>query len=271
MREYSIGVFDSGFGGLEILKEIVKELPEYNYLYLGDSARAPYGTRSQDVIYTFTKQAVDFLFKEDCWLVILACNTASSRALRKIQKEYLSTHYPDRRVLGVLIPAAEEAIEVTKNNRIGVIGTEATVSSGSFGRELKKLNPDINVFQKACPLLVPIVEYGEKDPKVINLVIRNYLKPLLEKNIDTLILGCTHYGLLEEYIRKVAGKEIKLILEGEVVAKKLRDYLNRHPEIESILKKDSKIRFLTTDLTEKFELIGSQFFSKAIKAEKIRL
>lgn len=271
MREYSIGVFDSGFGGLEILRKIVKRLPEYNYIYLGDSARAPYGTRSQDVIYTFTEQAVDFLFKEGCWLIILACNTASSIALRKIQREYLLAHYPNRRVLGVLIPAAEEAVERTKNNRVGVIGTEATVSSGSFERELKKLNPEINVFQKSCPLLVPIVEYGEKDAQVINLVIKNYLKPLLDKNIDTLILGCTHYGLLEEHIRKAVGKEISLILEGRVVAEKLEDYLNRHPEIESILKKDSKIRFLTTDLTDKFEVLGSQFFGKPIKPVKIRL
>ena len=270
LKRSPIGVFDSGFGGLEILREIARELPQYDYIYLGDTARAPYGNRSQEVVYGFTEQAVDFLFKRNCQLIILACNTASSKALRRIQRG-LPKHYPDRRVLGVIIPAAEVAVEVTKNNRVGVIATEGTVNSGAFVRELVKLNPNIEVFQKACPLLVPIVEYGEKDPQVVNLVIRNYLEPLLDKSIDTLILGCTHYGLLEEQIKKVAGKEISLISGGKVVAEKLKDYLNRHPEIESILKKDSKIRFLTTDLTGKFELLGSQFFGQPIKPSKIKL
>ena len=225
MRNYSIGVFDSGFGGLDILQEVVRKLPEYSYIYLGDTARTPYGTRSQEVIYTFTKQAVDFLFENNCWLVILACNAASSGALRRVQREYLPVHYPQRRVLGVIIPVCEEAIERTKNNRIGVIGTEATVSSSAFERELKKLNPNIEVFQKACPLLVPIVESGEKDSNITELILNNYLRPIIEKNIDTLVLGCTHYGLLEDEIKKVIGEEIDIVSEGRVVSIKLKEYL----------------------------------------------
>lgn len=160
MRNKAIGIFDSGFGGLDILKTIVKKLPKYNYVYLGDSARAPYASRSQDLIYKFTEQAVDFLFKQNCQLIILACNTASSEALRKIQQVYLPKHYPKRRVLGVIIPAVEEAVELTTNNRIGIIGTEGTVSSKAFVREINKLKPEVKVFQKACPLFCPIVEAG---------------------------------------------------------------------------------------------------------------
>jgi len=266
-----IGVFDSGFGGLEILREIVKELPEYDYIYLGDTARAPYGSRSQEVVYKFTKQAVDFLFKHNSPLVILACNTASSEALHRIQREYLPKHYPNRRVLGVVIPAAEAAVEVTQNNRIGVIATESTVASGAFERELKKLNPELEVFQNACPLLVPIIEAGEHNSGVADNLIKNYLKSLIKEHIDTLILGCTHYGLLEAKIRKITDGKVNIISEGKIVAEKLKDYLMRHPEIESKLGKNSEIKFLTTDLTDKFKTLGSQFFGRQIKPEKVNL
>jgi len=266
-----IGVFDSGFGGLAILKEIVKRLPQYNYLYLGDTARTPYGSRSQEVIYNFTKQAVDFLFKKGCPLVILACNTASSEALRKIQQGYLRSNYPERRVLGVVIPAAEAAKETTKNNRVGVIATEGTVNSGSFEREVKKLNPKIKVFQQGCPLLVPIIEAGEQNSKIADLALQKYLKPLLAKKIDTLILGCTHYGILEQQIKKIVGKNIQVISEGKVVAQKLEHYLKRHPEINSRLSKKSQQVFLTTDLTDKFQKLGSRFFGKLIRPKKINL
>ena len=266
-----IGVFDSGFGGLEILREIVKELPEYDYIYLGDTARAPYGSRSQEVIYRFTKQAVDFLFKHNSPLVVLACNTASSEALRRIQREYLPKHYPNRRVLGVVIPAAEAAVEATQNNRIGVIATESTVASGAFERELKKLSPGLQVFQNACPLLVPIIEAGEYNSGVADILIKNYLKSLIKEHIDTLILGCTHYGLLEAKIRKITDGKVNIISEGKIVAEKLKDYLMRHPEIESKLGKNSKIKFLTTDLTNKFKTLGSQFFGRQIKPEKVNL
>lgn len=271
LKRSPIGVFDSGFGGLEILREIARELPQYDYIYLGDRARAPYGSRSQEVVYGFTEQAVDFLFKRNCQLIILACNTVSSKALRRIQRGYLPKHYPDRRVLGVIIPAAEVAVEVTKNNRVGVIATEGTVNSGAFVRELVKLNPNIEVFQKACPLLVPIVESGEKDSKIARLALENYLKPLMEKDIDTLILGCTHYGLLKDEIRSVGEGEVNIVSEGKIVAEKLRDYLKRHSEMEGLLSKDSEINFFTTDLSEKFKSLGSEFFGKKIIPKKVVL
>ncbi len=266
-----IGVFDSGFGGLEILQEIVKKLPEYDYVYLGDTARLPYGSRTQEVVYNFTVEAVDFLLKKSCPLLILACNTASSEALRRIQKEYLAKNFPEKKVLGVIIPAAEEAVEKTKNNRVGVIGTESTVNSRAFERELKKLNFRVKVFQKACPLLVPIVEAGEENSQITEPVLKNYLNPLIKKDIDTLILGCTHYGLLKKKIKKIVGEKINVITEGEIVAEKLNDYLKRHQEIEKNLSRNSTIRFLTTDLTDRFKILGSQFFGKEISPEKVSL
>lgn len=271
MRNFSIGIFDSGFGGLHIMREIVKELPEYSYIYLGDTARTPYGTRSQETVYNFTKQAVEFLLGQKCWLIVLACNTISSEALRKIQKEYLTSHYPKRQVLGVLIPAAELAVGETDNNRVGVIATEGSVGSGAFEREVKKLDPKIRVFQKSCPLLMPIVEAGEQNSEIVEIVLKKYLAPLVKKNIDTLILGCTHYGLLEEKIKNVLGSKIKVIGEEKIVAKKLKDYLLRHPEIEKNLNKNSRRTFFTTDLTDKFRLLGSKFFGRPIVPEKIKL
>jgi len=267
-RKGSIGVFDSGFGGLNIFREIIKELPEYNYLYLGDTARAPYGSRSQEVILNFTKQAIDFLFVQKCELIILACNTASSMALRKIQQQYLPQYYPKKRVLGVIIPTVETVV-AQKNKNIGVIGTEGTIFSDVFKKEITKLNPKINVFQHACPLLVPIIETGRQDSKMANMAIKDCLEPLLLKNIDALILGCTHYELLEKKIKNITDKKIKIIAEGKIVAKKLKNYLHRHQEIEKILAKNSKKRFFTTDLTNRFEVLGSQFFGEKIKPEKI--
>ena len=271
MRNKTIGVFDSGFGGLEILREIVKKLPRYNYLYLGDNAKAPYGNRSQKEIYKFTQKAAEFLFNKNCQLVILACNTTSSKALRKIQKHYLPKYYPDKKVLGVIIPACQQAIIATKNNKIGVLGTKSTVSSKAFERELKKLNSKAKVFQKACPLLVPIVEAGEENSKNSSMVIKKYLAQLTNKNIDTLILGCTHYGILQSKIEKVVGKKIKVVSEGKVVSEKLKNYLKRHPEIEKSLIKNHKTKFLTTDSTEKFKALGSRFYGKPIKPQKIKL
>lgn len=231
-RSQTIGIFDSGFGGLNILRGIVKKLPKYDFLYLGDAARVPYGTRSPETVYGFAKQAVDFLFKKNCALIIFACNTASSDTLRRIQKEYLPKFYPWKKVLGVLVPAAELAASKTKNGRIGVMATPGTVSSGSFKRELLKINPKIKLFQNACPMLVPLVEAGEHDSAVTDIFLKKYLTPLINKKIDTLILGCTHYGILERKIKKIAGKNIHLICEAGVVAIKLKDYLQRHPEIE---------------------------------------
>lgn len=267
-RTTSIGVFDSGFGGLAILKEIVKKLPNYSYVYFGDTARAPYGDRSMDSVYKFTKQAVDFLFKHDCELVILACNTASAEALRKIQQHYLPKKYPKRRVLGVIVPALEEAAIKTKNNRIGVLATTGTVHSGTFPRELHLRNPKIKIFQQATPLLVPIVENGMHRDISTQLILKRYLAPLLKKNIDTLILGCTHYEHLELEIKKIIGKKIRIISEGKVVARKLKEYLSRHPEIESRLLFRKKRTFYTTDLSDKFCTLGSEFFGSHITPQK---
>jgi len=270
-KQKFIGVFDSGFGGINILRGIVKELPAYNYLYLGDTARTPYGTRSKEVVYEFTKQAVDFMFANNCELIIFACNTASSNALRKIQQEYLPEYYPDKKVLGVLIPATEEAITKSRNKKIGVIATEGTVQSGAFVRELTKIEPKIKVFQNPCPLLVPIVEEGEQNSKATKIILENYLKPLKNKGVDTLILGCTHYGILENQIRKIIASNIAIISEAKVVPKKLQDYLKRHPEIERKLEKNGLVHFYSTDLTNKFTSLGSKFFGRKIKAQKVSL
>jgi len=267
----SIGVFDSGFGGINILPGIIEELPDYNYIYLGDTARTPYGTRSKEVVYEFTEQAVDFLFGNGSELIILACNTASSDALRKIQQEYLPRYHPEKRVIGVLIPAAEEAVERTVGNRIGVIATEGTVQSGAFKRELTKLEPAVEVFQKACPLLVPIVEAGEEDSEAVEMILQSYLEPLGKENIDTLILGCTHYGILEDKIRKVIGPSVHIISEASVMPKKLRGYLETHPEIEEKLAKNGNVNFYSTDLTDKFTSLGSKFFGKEIKVKRVSL
>lgn len=255
-----IGVFDSGFGGLHILKYLIKELPEYNFIYLGDTARVPYGTRSKKIVHQFTEQAVDFLFRKNCGLVVLACNTASSDALRKIQREYLVKNYPDRRVLGVLIPAAEEAVAKTRG-RVGVIATPGTVSSGAFEREIKKLNPEIKVFQQACPLLVPIIEAGEEKNKITEIMLKQYLAPLLKKKIDTLILGCTHYGIVEKKIKKIAGN-VEIISEEKILAGKLKDYLARHPEI--VLSKNSKRTFYSTDGSFPEKFFGGEIKTKIV-------
>ncbi|HMO78885.1 MAG TPA: glutamate racemase [Candidatus Paceibacterota bacterium] len=269
-----IGIFDSGFGGLDIFKNVKKELSEYDFVYLGDTARTPYGSRSQETIYKYTQQAVDFLFKKDCQLIIFACNTASAKALRQIQQDYLIKNYPDRRVLGVIIPATEHAILLTKNKKIGIIGTESTISSNAFYNELKKLDESVEVFQKACPLLVPIVESGENDSVILEKIIEKYLSYFLDLNIDTLILGCTHYGILKdkiEFVAKKIGLNISVISEGQIVSKKLKNYLERHPEINQKLSKNKKIEFYTTDLTQKFIEIGSILFGQKISAEKVNL
>ncbi len=263
-----IGVFDSGFGGLTVLKDIVNHLPEYNYIYLGDSARAPYGNRSQELVFKFTCQATTHLFNQGCQLVILACNTASAKALRKLQQEWLLDNFPERRILGVIRPTVEEAVK--GNKRVGVIATQGTVSSNAFKKEIRKIDSSIEVFQQACPLLVPIIEAGEQDWEGTDLILKKYLKPLLDKEIDSLILGCTHYPLIKKRIKKIAG-EIKLISQDEIIGKKLIDYLNRHPELEKKLEKSSKQSFLTTDLTDNFQKLGSKFFGQKIDPRIIKL
>ncbi|MBI2618166.1 glutamate racemase [Candidatus Kaiserbacteria bacterium] len=271
----NIGVFDSGFGGIDILRHIVKKLPQYNYIYLGDNARTPYGSRSKATLYKYTTEAVDFLFAHNCPLIIIACNTASAEALPKIQRVHLPKYHPHGKILGVVVPAVETAAAITAHKRVGVIATEGSVASGAFVREFRKINSEIKVFQEACPLLVPIVESGENDKKILQRALRNYLKPLVEEKIDTLILGCTHYSILEEDIRTalkyLRGNGIHIVNEGDIVADKLETYLKKHPEITKILKTQSKRVFYTTDVTDRFRRLGSIFFGNAIKPRKAHL
>jgi glutamate racemase len=275
-----IGVFDSGFGGLDIFRNIEKIIPEYDFVYLGDTARTPYGSRSKETVYEYSKQAVNFLFDQDCQLVIFACNTASADALSKIQHEFIPSKFPakdgevQKNVLGVIIPATEEAVSITKNKKIGVIATEGSVKSEAFKSEINKLDPVVEVFQNSCPLLVPIVESGEFDEEILMPVLEKYLKPLVENKIDTLILGCTHYGIIYSQIKETLdrlGSDIKIVGEGEVVASKLKDYLERHPEVDAILSKKSNREFYTTDLSDRFNTVGSRLLGRDLNAEKINL
>lgn len=274
-----IGIFDSGFGGLTIFKHIARTLPQYDYLYLGDNARAPYGNRSQETIYQFTVEAVNWLFKQGCTLVILACNTASAEALRKLQQEWLPNYQNPspsrrgqgevRRVLGVIRPVVEGAIKTTKG-KIGVVGTRATISSHAYTRELQKLKPDASVIERACPLLVPLIEEGWANKPDTKRILRSYIRPIQQK-VDTLILGCTHYPILfDQFVRKM-GKRCRVLDPGPIVATSLKDYLRRHPEIETGLSKNGVVRFATTDSTEQFNRLGSMFFGKPIRAERITL
>lgn len=254
----NIGVFDSGLGGLTILKEFIKVIPQYNYFYLGDNAYVPYGGRSEKLIYERTLKAVDFLFKKNCVLVILACNTATATSLKKIQREYLPKNYPDRKVLGVIKPTVEKVIE-EGFKRVGIIGTYATVISGSFERELKKLSNSIKVNQEVSPLLVPVIEEGEYKWPGLDSLIKKYLTPLKKRKIDSLILGCTHYGLIEEKIEKYVGKKIRVISEGSIAAEKLKIYLENHDDLEKKLTKNKARSYFVTDLNERYSRMAKLF------------
>ncbi|MFC1822473.1 glutamate racemase [Thermodesulfobacteriota bacterium] len=259
-----IGVFDSGYGGLTILKAFLDHLPQYEYLYLGDSARAPYGNKSLKIIYEYTRQAVDFLFQGGAELIILACNTASAKALRRIQQEWLPVHYPERRVLGVAIPLSESAVVTARRGRVGVIGTRATIESRVFEQEVHKLNPQIKVFSQPCPLLVPLVEEGWVGKPETNMILKKYVRPLKSKAIESLILGCTHYPFLKKDIERIMGKNCHVLDAPEIVAEKLVDYLNRHPEIEERLTRNGKRVFFTTDDAGRFKSFGEKFLGKKI-------
>lgn len=278
-----IGIFDSGFGGLSILKEILKEpaLARYDFVYLGDTARAPYGNRSPEVIYNWTRESVERLFQDGCELVILACFSASAVALRRLQQEYLmslrgappaggaTAAIPNKRILGVLIPLAEEAAQISRFGRVGILGTRATVQSGALEIELKKQRADLQITAQAAPLLVPLVEEGWINRPETKKIIRHYLRPLKQKHIDTLLLACTHYPLLYKEIVAAVGKQTQVVHPGKIVAKKLVDYLARHPEIETRLGNGSARRFLTTDRVEDFERLGSKFLGEKVKAELV--
>lgn len=250
-----IGVFDSGYGGLTILKGIRQLMPEYDYIYLGDNARTPYGTRSFEIVYEFTLQAVKKLFDLGCQLVILGCNTASAKALRSIQQINLPQLDPTRRVLGVIRPTVECVGSLTKTKHVGILGTVGTIKSESYPIEIHKLWPDVQVTGYACPMWVPLVEYNEFTGEGADYFIKKDIDGLLSQDpdIDTIILGCTHYPLLWEKIRKYTPSHIHLISQGDYVAKSLKDYLERHPEMDTRCTKKGSCRFLTTESVEKFE------------------
>lgn len=271
--ERAIGVFDSGYGGLSVLREIVERLPEYDYIYLGDNARAPYGSRSFERVYEFTLQAVEYLFSQGCPLVILACNTASAKALRSIQQRDLPRIAPDRRVLGVIRPTAEAVGFLSRTGHVGIFATPGTIASGSYEIEIKKLNPDFEVYGQACPMWVPIVENLEMDTPGAEYFVRRDVCRLLEKSaeIDSIILGCTHYPLLYSQIRKAVPEGIRLIEQGQIVAESLADYLRRHPEMDARLSKGGSIEYLTTESPEKFDALGSIFMRCPVESRQIQL
>ncbi|MDR0518296.1 MAG: glutamate racemase [Fibromonadaceae bacterium] len=268
-----IGVFDSGFGGLTILKGLVKALPSYDFVYLGDNARTPYGNRSFESVYRYTLEAVSYLFSLGCPLVILACNTASAKALRTIQQSDLPKIAPQNRVLGIIRPVAEEIGNFTKTGHIGILGTEGTIASQSYLLEIAKFWPSLQVKQEACPMLVPLVENGLISHPATEIFIREYTQKILEKDlrIDTLILGCTHYPLLQELFIKVLPKNVRIFSQGSIIAQKTLAYLANHPEIDNRISKNSKIRFLTTDSAEFFEKGMATFWHSKVKAESINL
>ena len=268
-----IGVFDSGFGGLTVLKEIVKQLPNYDYLYLGDNARAPYGSRSFETVYEYTLECVKQLFAMDCELVILACNTASAKALRNIQQHDLPKIAPEKRVLGVIRPTTEVVGKLSKTGHVGVLGTTGTITSNSYPIEIEKFYPNITVHQEACHMWVPIVENNEIESEAADLFIQKNLSNLLakDKNIDTIILGCTHYPLLIRKIKKHLPSNIILVSQGEIVAEGLADYLKRHPEMEERCSKGKSIEFYTTDSPENFDKAASMFYGKEVRSKHLEL
>lgn len=275
MNSSPIGVFDSGYGGLTVLKELVKSLPQYDFLYLGDNARTPYGTRSFQVVYSYTLQAVKYLFSRNCPLIIIACNTASAKALRSIQQIDLPKIAPDRRVLGVIRPSVEKVADITKTGHVGILGTPGTVLSGSYPLELKKWAGKNfrTAVQEACPLWVPLVENNEIDSEGADFFVRKNIQNILEmdKNIDTLILGCTHYPLLMNLIKKYVPANINIVEQGAIVAEKLADYLVRHPETDQKISKNSLVCYQTTESAEIFNEKAAFFTGEKINAENVHL
>lgn len=268
-----IGVFDSGYGGLTVLKEIREKLPEYDFLYLGDNARAPYGSRSFDVIYQYTWQAVQALFDRDCSLVILACNTASAKALRSIQRIKLPELHPDKRVLGVIRPSAEELDKHTKTKHVGVLGTDGTIRSNSYQIELANFAPDLVVNQHSCPMWVPLIENNQFDTPGGVYFIQSDLVTLMEKDpkIDTILLACTHYPILQDQLQRLLPTHIEVLSQGKIVAESLADYLVRHPEIDAKCLKGGSVRYLTTESAKDFSEKASLLMNDQIEAEHLTL
>lgn len=268
-----IGVFDSGYGGLTILSKVRELLPQYDYLYLGDNARSPYGSRSFEVVYEFTLQAVEKLFEMGCHLVILACNTASAKALRTIQMNNLPRLDENRRVLGVIRPTVETIGTLTRSRHVGVLATAGTIKSESYPLEIKKLYPDVEVSGKACPMWVPLVENGEADAAGADYFVEKYITELIRQDdsIDTVILGCTHYPLLLPKIRTYMPDNIQIVSQGELVANSLKDYLHRHPEMDAKCTKQGSCRYFTTEAADKFAESAARFLNEEIKVERISL
>lgn len=268
-----IGIFDSGYGGLTILEDIRKELPEYDYIYFGDNARTPYGTRSFDVVYRFTLECVSKLFESGCHLVILACNTASAKALRSIQQKDLPALDPARKVLGVIRPTVEIIDQISTTKHIGILATPGTVQSESYPIELHKIHPEIISNSEACPMWVPLIENNEHNSGGADYFVKKNITNLLKKDteIDSIILGCTHYPLLIPKIKKYLPGNIKIVSQGSIVAASLRDYLNRHPEIDGKCTKGGEITYLTTESPDKFASSASIFLQEKIDAKRINL
>ncbi|WP_336515132.1 glutamate racemase [Pollutibacter soli] len=271
-----IGIFDSGYGGLTVMKEIVSVLPEYDYIYLGDNARAPYGPRSFDTVYHYTLECVRWFFEQGCPLVILACNTASAKALRTIQQNDLPNIAPDKRVLGVIRPTAEIIGEYTHSKKIGVLGTRGTVQSDSYLIEINKFFPHVNVFQQACPMWVPIVENQEYDQPGADYFVKKSIGELLQKSdeIDTILLACTHYPLLLPKIIENVPEGMRVIPQGEIVARSLQDYLRRHQEMNKRLNFttiEGKRSFFTTDSPEDFDRQASVFFGEKVISKHVEV
>lgn len=268
-----LGFFDSGFGGLTILREVAKELPQYSYIYLGDNARTPYGSHSHEVIYRFTKQCVGELFRRGAQIVILACNTASSVALRRIQQEFLPRYYPDRRVLGIIIPTAEEIVLQTRSKEIGIFGTEAMVHSFAYPKEVTKLNDSIKVHQQACPMLVPIIEAGELTWEGLSLAVKKYTNELFYQSsaIDLVVLGCTHYALIQDIFSQHIPSRVRVVSQGALVAKKLSSYLARHPELRDCIDRSGERIFLSTEDSFRVRSLFSLFWGSPVEIKKILL
>lgn len=266
-------MFDSGYGGLTILTELREKLPQYDYLYLGDNARAPYGTRSFDVVYEFTLQAVQELFDRGCHLVILACNTASAKALRTIQQKDLPTLAPNKRVLGVIRPSTEILGSITKTNHIGVLATQGTVISNSYVIEIGKFSPQSKVIQQACPMWVPLIENNEHETDAGREFIRKDIEEILKKDdkIDTLVLGCTHYPVLKSYIESIVPSNVNVVSQGKIVANSLEDYLDRHPEIDIHCSKNGTVSYLTSENTDEFDRNASVFVNNVVKSSHVSL
>jgi glutamate racemase len=269
-----IGVFDSGYGGLTILRSLREHLPQFDYLYLGDNARAPYGTRSYDIVYDFTLQAVKYLFSQGCPLVILACNTASAKALRTIQQRWLPfSDDPSRRVLGVIRPTAEFIGSASRNGHIGVFATPGTIASESYNIEISKLNPHFTTTGHACPMWVPLVENGDANCEGADFFVYRDVNALLAADplIDTIVLGCTHYPLLYDKIRAAVPQHISLLRQGDIVARSLQDYLIRHPEMQQRLSQNANAGFLTTENPDRFADLATLFLGNEIKAKHVSL